>query len=72
MQLLHEMGQRSREEKKANTNSQLQPVLSVLGAPDSRKLTTYMLFHVLVHKYDSSTSSFIFFFIYNENKLLHM
>lgn len=59
IQLLYEMGQHSRE--KVNKNSQLQPVLSVLGAPDSQKLTAYVLFHMLLYKYDSSTSSFFFF-----------
>lgn len=62
------------EERKKHKNpaSQLQPVLLISGVPNSQKLTAYVLFHMLLPKYDRSISSFIFFFsIYNENKLLH-
>lgn len=54
------------EERKKHTKkpSQLQPVLSISGAPNSQKLTAYVFFHMLLPKYDRRISSFIFFFPY--------
>ena len=50
-----------KKKKKKKKNSQLQPVLSISGAPNSQKLTAYVLFHMLLPKYDTNIGSSIFF-----------
>lgn len=61
-------GKERRRKEKHNTPPrpppQLQPVLLISGVPNSQKLTAYVLFHMLLPKYDRSISSFIFFFPY--------
>lgn len=75
IQLLQEVDsteeEKIKKKRKKKKNSPLLPVLSVSDAPNSQKLTAYMLFHLLLPRYDGIISSFISFFVHNEKKLLH-